>query len=76
MKRARRLSGEISVRPSVASLRAGMAGQLLTWLGVAAVIGPFLWILTASFKTQIAIYSAQFPFTPEVEATLCSALTS
>ncbi len=27
-------------------------------------IGPFLWILTASFKFQIAIYSGQFPFTP------------
>lgn len=64
MKRARRQSSDMFARPSAASLRAGIAGQLLTWLGVAAVIGPFLWILTASFKTQIAIYSAQFPFTP------------
>ena len=64
MKRARRQSRDMFARPSAASLRAGIAGQLLTWLGVAAVIGPFLWILTASFKTQIAIYSAQFPFTP------------
>jgi multiple sugar transport system permease protein len=29
-----------------------------------AVVGPFVWILNASFKLQIAIYAGQFPFTP------------
>jgi len=33
-------------------------------LAVLAVLGPFAWILTASFKYQIAIYSGQWPFTP------------
>ena len=48
----------------VASLRAGIAGHVLVALAVFAVIGPFLWIFTASFKRQIAIYAGQFPFTP------------
>jgi multiple sugar transport system permease protein len=33
-------------------------------LAVFAVLGPFAWILTASFKYQIAIYSGEWPFTP------------
>jgi multiple sugar transport system permease protein len=31
---------------------------------VFAVVGPFVWILVASFKHQIAIYSGEWPFTP------------
>lgn len=40
-----------------------MAALLLV-LAVLAVLGPFAWILTASFKYQIAIYSGEWPFTP------------
>ena len=40
------------------------SGLALVALALFAIIGPFLWILTASFKYQIAIYSGQFPFTP------------
>src|SRR5689334_25395927 len=42
----------------------GWVGTTLLVLAVAAIIGPFAWILTASFKYQIAIYSGQWPFTP------------
>ena len=45
-------------------MRAGVAGHAFVALTLGAIVGPFLWILTASFKTQIAIYAAQFPFTP------------
>ena len=48
----------------VASLRAGVAGHALVALALFAVLGPFVWIFTASFKHQIAIYAGQFPFTP------------
>ena len=48
----------------VAGLRAGVAGHALVALGLFAVLGPFVWIFTASFKHQIAIYAGQFPFTP------------
>ena len=48
----------------VASLRAGVAGHVLVALALFAVLGPFVWIFTASFKHQIAIYAGQFPFTP------------
>jgi multiple sugar transport system permease protein len=44
--------------------RGGWAGRALVALALFAIVGPFLWILTASFKYQIAIYSGQFPFTP------------
>src|SRR5262249_18159749 len=46
------------------SARGGLAGRALVAAALFAVIGPFLWILTASFKFQIAIYSGQFPFPP------------
>ena len=49
---------------AASSVRAGIAGYALVALALAVVVGPFLWILTASFKHQIAIYSGQFPFTP------------
>lgn len=43
-------------------------GNTLAWIAVAlalfAILGPFVWITTASFKQQIAIYAGQFPFTP------------
>ncbi|HYT96796.1 MAG TPA: hypothetical protein VEO36_05710, partial [Casimicrobiaceae bacterium] len=42
----------------------GWIGTTLVTLAVAAVLGPFAWILTASFKYQIAIYSGEWPFTP------------
>jgi multiple sugar transport system permease protein len=42
----------------------GWIGTTLVALAVAAVLGPFAWILTASFKYQIAIYSGEWPFTP------------
>ena len=44
--------------------RGGWMGRTLVALALFAVIGPFLWILTASFKQQIAIYAGQFPFAP------------
>ena len=50
---------------------AAWSGRGARWLGTAllvlavlAILGPFAWILTASFKYQIAIYSGQWPFTP------------
>ena len=39
-------------------------GTALLALAVLAILGPFAWILTASFKYQIAIYSGEWPFTP------------
>lgn len=50
---------------------AAWSGRGARWLGAAlltvavlAILGPFAWILTASFKYQIAIYSGEWPFTP------------
>ena len=48
----------------IASLRAGAAGHVFVVLALIAVLGPFVWIFTASFKHQIAIYAGQFPFAP------------
>ena len=45
-------------------LRAGLASRAIVALALFAIVAPFAWILTASFKHQIAIYSGQFPFTP------------
>jgi multiple sugar transport system permease protein len=42
----------------------GWIGTAMLVLAVLAVLGPFAWILTASFKYQIAIYSGEWPFTP------------
>ena len=47
--------------PGVSS---GWIGTTMLALAVLAVLGPFAWILTASFKYQIAIYSGEWPFTP------------
>jgi multiple sugar transport system permease protein len=57
-------------RPRTDKLRAlpgagsGWIGAAMLVLAVLAVLGPFAWILTASFKYQIAIYSGEWPFTP------------
>ena len=48
----------------IAVVGGGWIGATLLVLAVIAVIGPFAWILTASFKYQIAIYSGEWPFTP------------
>jgi multiple sugar transport system permease protein len=45
-------------------IRSGRIGAAVLALAVLAILGPFAWILTASFKYQIAIYSGQWPFTP------------
>jgi multiple sugar transport system permease protein len=45
-------------------LRAGLPSHAFVALALFAIVAPFAWILTASFKHQIAIYSGQFPFTP------------
>jgi multiple sugar transport system permease protein len=44
--------------------RGGWIGRAVVALAVVAIVGPFAWIATASFKHQIAIYAGQFPFTP------------
>jgi multiple sugar transport system permease protein len=46
------------------TLRAGVPSRVLVALALFSIIGPFVWIVTASFKHQIAIYAGQFPFTP------------
>ena len=54
-------------RPAAATPAAvvgsGWIGGTLLVLAVIAVVGPLAWILTASFKYQIAIYSGEWPFT-------------
>ncbi len=49
---------------SGALLRAAVPGRVYVALVLFAIAGPFVWILTASFKHQVAIYAGQFPFTP------------
>jgi multiple sugar transport system permease protein len=44
--------------------RSRIAGWLLIALAIVLVVGPFLWILMNSFKTQIAILSGAWVFTP------------
>ena len=50
--------------PRLPGLSGGWIGPMLLALSIFAVLGPFAWILTASFKYQIAIYSGEWPFTP------------
>jgi len=45
-------------------IRVRVAGWLLIALAIVLVVGPFLWILMSSFKTQIAILSGAWVFTP------------
>jgi ABC-type glycerol-3-phosphate transport system permease component len=50
------------------ALRAGLVGWVLIGLAIVLVVGPFLWILMNSFKTQIAILSGAWLFTPTVDS--------
>jgi multiple sugar transport system permease protein len=50
-----------------AALRARLLGWALLALALVVVLGPFLWILVASFKTPIAILAGTFPFTPTLD---------
>ncbi len=65
------MSTVATTMPMAGAGRAALGGGHVRWIGVAcltlavlAVLGPFAWILTASFKYQIAIYSGEWPFTP------------
>ena len=44
--------------------RERLVGYGLLALALGCVIGPFVWIATASFKRQIDILAGNFPFTP------------
>ena len=52
-------------------LRAATRARLLGWILIGAslvvVVGPFLWILMNSFKTQIAILTGAWIFTPTLD---------
>jgi multiple sugar transport system permease protein len=50
--------------PPLSIVGGGRIGGVILVLTVLAVLGPFAWILVASFKYQIAIYSGEWPFTP------------
>ena len=50
-----------------AALRARLLGSALLALALAVVLGPFLWIFVASFKTPIDILAGTFPFTPTLD---------
>ena len=63
--KARMTNASVIGSPAQATaLRGGLASYAIVVASLGAVLGPFAWILTASFKYQIAIYSGQFPFTP------------
>jgi multiple sugar transport system permease protein len=64
MMRGRTVAQAVAAPPPPPAVRGGWPGLALVGFALFAILGPFLWILTASFKTQIAIYSGQFPFTP------------
>ena len=51
-----------------AATRARVLGWLLIVASIVLVVGPFLWILMNSFKTQIAILSGAWVFTPTLES--------
>ena len=48
--------------------RARVIGWILIALAIVLVVGPFTWILMNSFKTQIAIVSGAWVFTPNLES--------
>ena len=50
-----------------AATRARALGWALLGLALVVVLGPFLWILVASFKTPIDILAGTFPFTPTLD---------
>jgi multiple sugar transport system permease protein len=54
-------------RPFLAAARARWLGFLLIALALVIVVAPFLWILQSSFKTQIAILSGAWIFTPTLD---------
>ena len=57
---------EVSAAParSKGRRRGSLVGTGLVVAAVVTIVGPFVWILNASFKYQIAIYAGQFPYTP------------
>jgi multiple sugar transport system permease protein len=48
--------------------RARIAGWVLIALALVVVVGPFLWILMNSFKSQIAILTGAWVFTPTLDS--------
>ena len=50
------------------AVRARLLGWVLIGLAIVLVVGPFLWILMNSFKTQIAILSGAWLFTPTLDS--------
>ena len=58
------LMSSTEARSTRSRYRPALAEWSLIALVLLAVLGPFVWITTASFKQQIAIYAGQFPFTP------------
>ena len=53
---------------ATAATRARALGWLLIALAMVAVVGPFLWILMNSFKSQIAILTGAWVFTPTLDS--------
>ena len=51
---------------NLAPIRAKALGWALIGLALASVVGPFLWIATASVKRQIDVYSGAWPFAPTI----------
>ena len=49
------------------AVRARVLGLILIAVAVAVVVGPFLWILMNSFKSQIAILTGAWVFTPTLD---------
>lgn len=54
--------------PVATATRARVLGSLLIIAALVFVVGPFLWILMNSFKTQIAILSGAWVFTPTLDS--------
>lgn len=50
-----------------AATRARLLGWALLALALVVVLGPFVWIFVASFKTPIDILAGTFPFTPTLD---------
>jgi len=53
-----------AAEPVLPARHARLIGWTLIALALAIVVGPFLWILMNSFKSQIAILSGTWTFTP------------
>lgn len=53
--------------PPLPSPHARLVGWALIALSLVVVVGPFLWILMNSFKSQIAILSGAWAFTPTLD---------